>query len=201
MGYHRAGFDVVGVDIKPQPRYPFEFIQGDALEYLQKAGKDFDVIHASPPCQSYSICASLTTKSHPQMVEVVRDSLIQAGKPYIIENVPGSPLKNPLMLCGSMFGLGVIRHRLFESCPALYWPPSPCAHIGRATGSNRSKFGDGVPSLKEGYSYVTVAGKNYIVAEGREAMGIDWMIGRELSQAIPPAYTEWLGTKIKEALI
>ena len=118
MGYHRAGFDdITGVDIKPMPRYPFKFIQGDALEYLAAHGAEYDVIHASPPCQAYSIMqhANHMRKDHPDLVDSVRDALKQTGKPWIIENVPGAPLIDPILLCGLSFGLRVIRHRLFES--------------------------------------------------------------------------------------
>jgi hypothetical protein len=119
MGYLRAGFEVTGVDLHPQPHYPFRFIQADAIAYCRKHGHEYDVIHASPPCQAYSITKNLKTAktSHPDLVAATRAALIRTRKPYVIENVPGSPLINPLMLCGSMFGLGVIRHRLFESSP------------------------------------------------------------------------------------
>src|SRR3990167_5935443 len=117
MGYHRAGFEVVGVDHLPQKHFPFEFHQDDALEYLAKHGREFDVIHASPPCQHYSAMQHIKKNKHkwPDLVGPVREGLLVAGKPYVIENVVGAPLRVDLMLCGTMFGLGIIRHRIFES--------------------------------------------------------------------------------------
>lgn len=194
-GYFQAGFEVVGVDIKPQKRYPFEFIQANALEFLGKYGHEFDVVHTSPPCQVYSVTASLSTRDHPDLVGPTREALKATGKPYIIENVPGAPLINPLMLCGTMFGLRVIRHRLFETVPAIWFSPAACCHWGKATGCESVK-GQGTNSLKD-YAFVTVVGNDYLANEGRMAMGIDWMVKRELSQAIPPAYTKWLGEQIK----
>ena len=113
MGYHRAGFEVVGVDIKPQPHFPFEFHQVDALTYTLDG---FDAYHASPPCQRYSCAVNLHNNrdSHPDLIDIVRNILLKTGKHYVIENVPGSPLINPTQLCGSAFGLRVRRHRLFE---------------------------------------------------------------------------------------
>ena len=217
VGYHRAGFDVVGVDIKPQPRYPFPFVFGDALDVLRRMlnGEkvlatdgnyygidDFDAIHASPPCQAYSVTKSLTTKDHPELVPQTRALLQSTGKTWVIENVPGAPLFNPLLLCGTMFGLDVIRHRLFESSHPIYFPPTMCAHVGK-TGNSRRMREQGItrcPSQKDGYRFVSVAGKGYLVEEGRRAMGIDWMVQTELSQAIPPAYTEYIGRHLLEAL-
>lgn len=195
MGYHRAGFDVTGVDIKPQPRYPFAFIQAGALEYVREHGHEYEVIHASPPCQVYSATAPLSNGNHPDLVADTRAALLATGRPYIIENVPGAPLENPLMLCGTMFGLRVIRHRLFEIHPEPIWfPPSPCRHEGKATGGVTTR---GVTKFfATGHAYITVAGNSYLMADGRAAMGIDWMTRTGLSQAIPPAYTEWIGKQI-----
>lgn len=201
MGYHRAGFDeIVGVDIKFQQRYPFEFVQGDALEYAEKYGKEFDMVVSSPPCQLYSVTRSLSHGNYRDLVGPTRKVLQTTGKPYIIENVLGSPLINPLKLCGTMFpGLRVIRHRLFECSPVIWWPPTQCQHIGKASSSGRGiskkNLGETKPTL-ENFDYITVAGNDYIVADGRIAMGIDWMTGKELSQAIPPPYTEWLGKEM-----
>lgn len=195
VGYSRAGFDVVGVDINPQPNYPFEFRQGDALEFIAAHGHEFDVIHASPPCQAYSVLKHLTTKDSPELVEEVRDLLFATGKPFVIENVPGAPLDNPLVLCGSMFGLPLIRHRLFECRPALWFPPGPCQckHLYTHAGNGVSSFGNGATAI-------SVAGHNYRADDGRLAMGIDWMTRSELSQAIPPAYTEYIGRQLLKAL-
>ena len=199
-GYQRAGFYVVGVDIKFQPRYcGDEFYQADLFDFVRNTDLErFTAIHVSPPCQGYSITWGLHKRDYPKLVESVRAALIQTGKPYIIENVPGAPLINPVMLCGTMFGLKVIRHRLFECSPSITFAPATCRHEGYATGNRaeRVKGSTRTPTLSDGFSYVTVAGNNYIKAEGAEAMGIDWMTRAELSQAIPPAYTEWLGRQI-----
>lgn len=201
MGYHRAGFDVVGVDIAPQPRYPFEFVQGDALEYAAANGGGFDLISASPPCQIYSVTWPLAKGAHLDLVSTTRDTLQAIGKPYVIENVPGSPLENALMLCGTMFPhLRVVRHRLFETVPLLWWPPAPCNHWGVCSAAGRGKSRSNkkgyVPGSFDNFDFITVAGNDYIKADGAKAMGIDWMIKKELSQAIPPPYSEWLGRQI-----
>ena len=196
MGYHRAGFDVTGVDIAPQPRYPFAFIQADALEYVREHGHEYDVIHASPPCQAYSATLPIRGNEHPDLVAPVRALLMATGRPFIIENVPGAPLENPLTLCGTMFGLRVIRHRLFEIHPEPIWfPPEPCCHNGKATSASNRTPGK-TNGFATGHSYITVVGNSYLIADGRAAMGIDWMTRRGLSQAIPPAYTEWIGRQI-----
>lgn len=196
MGYYQAGFDVVGVDIKPQKHYPFEFIQADALEFIARHGKDFDVIHASPPCQKYARTKNLKTsrKDHPDLIEPTRQALIATGKPCIIENVTGAPLINPVMLCGTMFGLGVIRHRLFECNPIIWWPPAPCQHEGKIVPmwwKSRQRA-----LLSKKYKYIHVVGSSFLMPEAKEAMGIDWMVRDEISQAIPPAYTHWIGEQL-----
>lgn len=196
MGYYQAGFDVVGVDIKPQKHYPFEFIQADALEFIARHGKDFDVIHASPPCQKYARTKNLKTsrKDHPDLIEPTRQALIATGKSYIIENVTGAPLINPVMLCGTMFGLGVIRHRLFECNPIIWWPPAPCQHEGKIVPmwwKSRQRA-----LLSKKYKYIHVVGSSFLMPEAKEAMGIDWMVRDEISQAIPPAYTHWIGEQL-----
>ena len=118
MGYYRAGFEIVGVDNKPQRHFPFEFIQGDALEIGREIGHNFDVIHASPPCQAYTVLKALQSgKEYVDMIDVTRLLLGGLQKPYVIENVVGAPLVNPLTLCGSSFGLNIWRHRLFETSP------------------------------------------------------------------------------------
>ena len=206
MGFHQAGFYVVGVDIKPQPRYPFEFYQGNAIEYIYKHGHEFDLIHASPPCQAYSVTAPLSNGNHPKLIVPVRSALQTIGRPYVIENVPGAPLENPLMLCGTMFGLRVIRHRLFEINPAILLAPASCKHIGLSTGAasgmrRKGLFPTRVASLNDGFEYVTVCGNDYLADEGRQAMQIDWMTKKELSQAIPPAFTKWIGEQLKPYIL
>lgn len=192
-GYSRAGFEVVGVDINPQPRYPFEFHRANALEYLDEHGHKFDVIHASPPCQGYSnlrhISKAKSIKNNPLLIDPVRYLLKKIGKPYIIENVESAPLENPIMLCGTMFGMKTTRHRLFETNPPLWFPPSSCNHSGelysvltkscRPAGDLRSKSSHNL---------------------GKSIMGIDWMTQYELGEAIPPVYTEWIGKKIMACL-
>lgn len=187
MGLHRAGFEVTGVDIEPQKRYPFEFVLGDALEYVAQHGHEYDLVVAGPPCQLYSKSASLTTKEYPDLVGPTRSALQATSKPYIIENVPGAPLANPIMLCGTMFPeLRVIRHRLFECWPVLWWPPAPCNHWSKISYNGFcTLFGKGASKEKGGNKDMW-----------QRASGIDWMPTDELSQAIPPAYTEWLGRQM-----
>jgi len=193
MGYYRAGFDVVGVDNRPMKRYPFEFHQADALEYCREHGHEFDVIHASPPCQAYSKMGCLhPDRVHPDLVAATRADLMATGRDYVIENVPGAPLCNAIILCGSMFGLhsdrGYLqRHRLFESTVAIMTPE--CHHSGHAIGV----YGGGGKSRPRSRMAENVA-------EARALMGIDWMSRDELSQAIPPAYTEYIGRQIMEVL-
>jgi len=197
-GYHLAGFDVVGVDIEPQPNYPFEFHQMDALEYLRRTRLAmYDVIHASPPCQAYSVTASLHRNEYAELVDVVRDRLDQSGLPYVIENVVGAPLRNATLLCGSSFGLGVRRHRLFETKPMLLGAP-PCAHHLQPEPVDVT--GTGGPRLGARPGGGGNSRKPRNLAHAREVMGIDWMTRRELSEAIPPAYTEWIGVRLLEHL-
>lgn len=190
MGYHLADFDVVGVDIMPQPHYSFEFHQADALQFLSQHGSEYDVIHASPPCQEYSVTASLKSGNYPELIEPIRSALMQTGKPYIIENVPGAPLVNPLMLCGTMFGLRVIRHRLFETSWGEMISPLTCNHNGNVSGNRNIK---GKRKDLNNFRFLTIVGNDYIAEDGRKAMGINWMTRKELSQAIPPAYTKYIG--------
>lgn len=202
MGYYRAGFDdITGVDINPMPRYPFKFIQADALEYLREHGSEYDVIHASPVCKGYSNLASLwQDREYPDDIPEVRRLLQETGKPYIIENVVGAPLKDYVMLCGSMFGLRVYRHRLFECNPQIIISPASCNHWGKASGTKQPKDRPRVRQDFEHFDIMTVTGHNYILEHAKQAMGIDWMQQSEISQAIPPAYTEWIGKRIIEAI-
>lgn len=202
VGFHRAGFEVVGVDVSHQRRYPFEFYQADWLGFLEAHYREFDLVAASPPCQRYSraTAASGSPKSHPDLVGPVRAALQRTRKPYIIENVPGAPLNGTIMLCGTMFGLRVIRHRIFECWPEIWWPPSSCNHWaakGRKPSNHlRNEKGKRVAKSFENSDMLTVTGNGFNANDGRKAMEIDWMTGRELSQAIPPAYTEWLGRQM-----
>jgi DNA (cytosine-5)-methyltransferase 1 len=195
MGYHRAGFDVVGVDHTPQPRYPFPFHRADALDYLAEHGHKFDAIHASPPCQRYSVVTRATGNrdDHPDLVAPVRELLTAFRKPWAIENVPGAPLQNPIVLCGTMFpGLRVYRHRLFESNVKIEAPAHP-KHVIRSTGTQRGR-----KAHYEAGGFITITGDVGVYCGG--AMEIDWMNGNELSQAIPPAYTEFVGKFLLQSL-
>jgi DNA (cytosine-5)-methyltransferase 1 len=194
MGYYRAGFTkIVGVDIVPQPRYPFTFVQADALR-LPFDLRHFDAIHASPPCQRYSNGAKKwgTSENHPDMIAPTRDLLIASGKPWVIENIESAreQLRFPIMLCGEHFDLGVFRHRLFES-PHLTLGPPHKPHTGRiGDGRFHTVTGHaGGSSKRDGW-------KGGSTSDWRVAMGIDWMTGDELAEAIPPAYTEWIGRQI-----
>ena len=186
-GYQRAGFYVVGVDIKNQPRYcGDEFVQGDALEYLKEHGHEFDAIHASPVCRRYSECTPLETRgNHPDQIAEVQGCLRELGKPYVIENVEGAAhlLSQPIMLCGTMFGLNVWKHRFFEVSPE---PPAllpQCSHVGSpvlTVGRNRK-------------------GKEATGAQMNGALGCEWLGNRqERRDAIPPAYTEFIGIQLME---
>lgn len=188
-GYRRAGFDVTGVDIKPMPRNPHTFIQADALEYLAEHGREYDVIHASPPCQRYSMAqnAAKNAHNHPDLVGPVRDLLIATGLPYVIENVVGAPLRNAVTICGLALGLNVKRHRLFESNVMILGTMCPSHDRDYYV-----IFGHEVRNRRHGEA----AGRKNRIAEGHKAMGIDWMTRGELSQAIPPAYTEHIGRQL-----
>lgn len=192
MGLYRSGFDVEGWDIKPQPRYPFKFHQGDALA-VDLTG--FDFVWASPPCQAYSTTKSLHRKEHPKLIERTRFKLVESGLPYIIENVPGAPLISPLVLCGSMFkSLRVYRHRLFESSIFLWPPGANCTH---SYSMPKSK---GEYHTLDKQDFITCVGHNFQAASGKVAMDIDWMTRDEMAQAIPPAYSEFLGRQIIKQL-
>ena len=190
-GYHKAGFDVVGVDICPQKNYPFEFRQGDALEFIAVHGHEFDAVHASPPCQAYSETRKIQSNEHPELIPPTRAALKRLGLPWVIENVPGSPLINPVELCGSMFGLRTYRHRLFETSFPVTVPEHP-QHI-----SPQAKMGR---PPKDG-EFIHVVGNFSGVGYARKAMEIDWMNRNEMAQAIPPAYTEYLGLQLRAALL
>lgn len=207
LGYHQAGFTVTGVDLHPQPRYPFELHTGDAIEFLKAHGHEFDAIHASPPCQAYSRATlgprRAGQRTYPDLIAATRDALEATGRPWVIENVEGAPLVGPIRLCGSMFDLRardtdgtwvrLQRHRLFEASFALR-APGLCAHdpsikvagvYGGGTDSRTSK-------LRGGYTPPKAT---------REAlMGITHMTLKGLSQAIPPAYTRYVGAQMIEEL-
>lgn len=200
FGYSMAGFEVVGVDLNDQPRYPFEFKRHDALDLDPGFVATFDAIHASPPCQSYSDLAKRNGNAHewPRLIEPVREMLTDSGLPYIIENVEGAPLRNPCILCGTMFpGLRVIRHRLFETNFPLLTPPHGKHPICHTFDKRKAQYG----KTDEMRDFVSVnGGGNCSVAAARDAMGITWMTKNELNEAIPPAYTRFIGEQLIEYL-
>jgi len=199
MGLRHAGFAVTGIDIQPQKRYPFTFFQGDCLQVNVEWARQFDLIWASPPCQFHTSLNQMhNAKKHVDLIPQTRALLKAIGKPYIIENVAGAlkALHKPICLCGSMFSLGTAdaelrRHRLFECSFEVDQPP--CAH-GRKPRVIGVYGGHGRDRRR------TVNTQDFSVEERREAMGIDWMSGMELSQAIPPKYSKWLAERFLESL-
>ena len=180
-GLRRAGFDVTGVDIEPQPHYPFTFIKADAMTIPLEG---FDFVWASPPCQAYTLAQRIWDNKHPDLIEPIRKRLQRLGVAWAIENVVGAPLINPIELCGAMFGLQVYRHRLFECSFPIEAPPhsvhmAPLRKMGRP--------------VRPG-EFMHVVGNFSGVAQARKAMGIDWMTRDELREAIPPAYAKFIGT-------
>lgn len=212
MGYHRVGFDVVGVDIETQPRYPFEFHQGDALEFVAEHWRGFDAIHASPPCQRFSRLAYYQPETidgkYTDLIVPTRSALRATGRPYVIENVPPAPLLDPVTLCGCMFpGLMVYRPRLFEANFLISAPPARphdelCVRNGYLPTPDRPRM--------------SIHGGKHSRAWQRKAcevMGVPWMAVpvdapvertkqgiRELCEAIPPAYTEYVGAQLMAVL-
>lgn len=195
MGYHRAGFDVVGVDIKPQQRYPFDFVQADAIAYVIEYGREFDAIHASPPCQAHSTITPDKSK-HVDLIPETRVALEASGLPWVIENVAGArySMRDPMLLCGSSFGLQVRRHRLFES--NIWLTSLPCDHAaqGRPIGVYGSH---GEPNGEFARPNGGKRGRKAAdVDEAREVMGMPWASWHGAAQAIPPAYTEFIGAQL-----
>lgn len=203
MGYHRAFPDaeIVGVDINPQPNYPFTFHQGDAMDY---GFGGFDFIHASPPCQAHTTMSNRwrgaggEADNHLDYIAAIRWRLVHADTPYVIENVPGARahLNNPITLSGGAFGLNVERSRLFE-CSFPVGPPPAFVKVAEPVGVyGKAHDGRRLFTRKDGSSQY--AAKS--LAEGQAAMGIDWMEWRELAESIPPAYTEWIGRQFAATL-
>jgi DNA (cytosine-5)-methyltransferase 1 len=196
MGYSRAGFDdIVGVDINPQPNYPFEFYRADVTRFTPNMLHGFDLIHASPPCQAYSTLRhSPGNVDYPDLIDSTRRLLQSSGLPYVIENVAGAPLGNPVQLCGSSFdlrhdGFELRRHRLFESSFPVLVPP--CDHQDPVLGV----YGDLSKTRRK-----STRGVKAGIVDAQELMGIDWMTPAELTEAIPPAYTEYLGRQFLDQL-
>lgn len=201
-GYALAGFsEIVGVDLEPQPRYPYTFVEGDALAFARERASAFDAIHASPPCQAYSQTLHYgATKTYPDLLAPTIELLDEIGIPYVIENVVGAPLRVDVMLCASAFGLRMRRHRIFQSNVPLGLAP-PCNHWSRAgapsKGQDPDRFRPGV--------FVSPAGnpnkRKGSLREWIEVMGTPWMDRHGVTQAIPPAYTEFLGRKLLAAIV
>ena len=196
QGYANAGFEVVGVDIAPQPRYPFKFHHADALEFFRNHGQEFQVWHASPPCQAHTNAQKIQGRFHLDLIPPTRTAFEAANRdrvahgfrpvPYIIENVPGSPLIDPTELCGAMFALETYRHRLFETNWNLTAEPHP-EHSARTTKMGRAPI--------EG-EFMHIVGNFSGVERGREVMGMPWASRDGLREAIPPAYTEFIGRQL-----
>lgn len=186
-GYHDAGFDIVGVDIAPQPRFPFGFNQGDAIEYVKKYGHRFDAIAGGPPCQRYSKTQRIQDNEHPDLIGPFRDACQATGLPYVIENVEGArpELINPQLLCGTMFGLNTDRHRLFEAS----WPLTVPEHTSGSHKGQHTKMGR---PWQPGTLYQAV-GNFSGVDFAREDLGVPWMNRDGIRECIPPAYTRWIG--------
>ena len=203
MGYHRAGFEVVGVDHRPQPRYPFEFHQADALEYVREHSAEFDVIHASPPCQAYTGLRNVTTArfgtapEHPDLIAATRAALRTTSAVYLIENVQGSPLYTQIILCGAALGLPhLARHRHFESNLLLFAPP--CQH--KQNEYTIGIYGSRPDGRRVSYRRHKLCRVANSLEEARAEMEIDWMTWAEITQAIPPVYTEYIGRQLMEAI-
>ena len=205
VGYHRAGFDVTGVDVRPQPRYPFEFVQRDAMQVLRfladnaepwPGAPSFDAIHASPPCQRYSISTAALRaagKNYPDLVAPTRELLSATGLPWVIENVPRSPVRPDYILCGCMFGdqlPGLKRERWFEVSWGPLWDlRAPCHHPNPIVTVVEHGPGPNQRGMR------LLPGPEFHALK-RRAMGIDWMNREELGEAIPPAYARYVGEQL-----
>jgi DNA (cytosine-5)-methyltransferase 1 len=208
VGYARAGFEVVGVDIRPQPNYPFPFVQEDALVYLREGMENdeqirysFDAIHASPPCQAFTAYQRTgNVGDYPDLIAGTRELLVETGLPWVIENVVGAPLNDPTLICGTMLDppLEIQRHRLFEANWPLEPPMWPCRH--KLNGQDRYPGGRSVARTGKSTGLVRatieIGSWDIPLSKQQEAMGIDWMTLEELSEAIPPAYTEYVGRQL-----
>lgn len=178
------------------PHYPFTFVQGDALEYAALHWMEYDLIHASPPCQGYSQTKTMpwvNTDQYPKLVEPVRQLLKDTGKPYVIENVPGSPLVEPIMLCGLMFNMRIFRHRLFEVHPFILSVP----HVDHPKGAVTNSFRK-YSSFATGASHISMTGHNFSKRDAVIAMNgdCDWMTREEIAECVPPVYTEFIARQL-----
>ncbi|MBV7669628.1 DNA cytosine methyltransferase [Streptomyces halstedii] len=190
MGYHRAGFDVTGIDLAPQPRYPFRFIQADAIDYVREHGAEFDFIHASPPCQRYSRAQKIQHRDHPDLIAPTRAALEATGRPWVIENVEEArrELRAPVTLCAAAFGMRTYRHRLFETGGNFtFTPPRHPAHWAPLTKMGRPRAAG---------HFAHYVGNFSGVAEARTDMGVPWMNRDGIRECIPPAYTHHIATTL-----
>jgi DNA (cytosine-5)-methyltransferase 1 len=191
-GYVAAGFEVVGVDINPQPRYPYKFVQGDAISFLLAHGHEYDFVHASCPCQRYSATQRLRNNDHPDLISPTREAMLKVGVPGVIENVPDAApkLRNPITLCGAAFGLHTYRHRLFEAVGGWKLPqPEHAPHTKKTVKMGRP--------LKPGDFYHAVG--NFTNPDyARADMGVQWMSRDGVRECIPPAYSKWVGRQFVE---
>lgn len=191
MGYHRAGFDVTGVDIRHQPRFPFHFIRADALQFLRDHGHEYDAIAASPPCQRFSRAQRLQGRDHPDLLTPTLEILRASSRYWVVENVPGAPMPGAVTVCGLALGVAVKRHRLFLSSVPLVGTVCPIGHPGEWF----TVYGGGAAKGKhDGRRRATAP-------EAKEAMRIGWMTRDELSQAIPPDYTKFIGLQLREFMV
>jgi len=199
VGYHRAGFDILGIDVVDQPHYPFDFVKADALEWLDDGVPlVVEAIHASPPCLRYTTLAKGNNNNeadYADLIPATRTLLQATGLPYVIENVPSAPLRCPIVLCGEMFGLNVIRHRLFESNFLMLQPPHP-RHRGRVT-----SYRHGTLFTGPYFAVYGTGGERGTLDEWRTAMDMPWAQDKyEIAQAIPPTYTRFVGAQLLEAV-
>ncbi|MEU7200105.1 SAM-dependent methyltransferase [Streptomyces sp. NPDC045470] len=194
MGYHLAGFDVTGVDVAAQPRYPLSFHQADAVAFIREFGAGFDFIHASPPCQHDSDCQRIQGRDHPDLIGQTRAALEATGRPYVIENVRGAvaKLRRPVMLCGAMFDLETYRHRYFETGGGFTFTPPP--HPPHT--APQAKMGRPVPPGHFGQYVGNFSG----VERARQVMGVPWMNRDGIRECVPPAYTEHIGRAVLASL-
>lgn len=221
-GYHDAGFEVVGVDINPQPRYPYEHHVGDALAFVAEHGHEFDAIHASPPCQAYSIATAGNPgarSKHTRMIAATREALISTGKPYVIENVAQarSEMRDPILLCGRMFGLSAYdedgfplvldRHRLFETSfpiAGIEHPKHGNEQVAGVYGGARLSSKPNATPADDRYAARYERHGGYVPRSKRvqqDLLGIDWMTKGEMAQVIPPAMAEYVGNQLYAHLL
>ncbi|WP_330480358.1 SAM-dependent methyltransferase [Streptomyces sp. NBC_00724] len=193
-GYAEAGFDVTGIDIAPQPRYPYRFVQAEAVAFVREHGGDFDVIHASPPCQHYSRAQKIQHRTHPDLIDPTRAALEATGRPWVIENVEeaAAQLRDPVTMCAAAFGMRTYRHRLFETRGFTFTPPQHPAHQAPLTKMGRPRAAG---------HFAHYVGNFSGVAEARTDMSVPWMNRDGIRECIPPAYTQWIGTAALHTLL